>query len=121
MYRHLVFVLILINPFLINSNYAQEAIEKVDFEIYEGDITSVIGLSGTGKRLILNLIAGLRKPDEGQVLYRGKAIDQMNKKEWNDYIGKISCIFQNNALFNSKTVYENVAMPLKSFHSFLYI
>ena len=74
-------------------------LEKVDFEIYEGDITSVIGLSGTGKRLILDLIAGLREPDEGQILYRGKAIDQMNKKEWNDYIGKISCIFQNNASF----------------------
>ena len=88
-------------------------LEKVNFEIYDGDITSVIGLSGTGKRLILNLIAGLREPDEGQILYRGKAIDQMYKKEWNDYIGKISYMFQNNALFNSKTVYENVAMPLK--------
>ena len=48
------------------------------------------------------------KPDEGQILYRGQPIDQMSKKEWNDYIGKISYMFQNNALFDSMTVYENM-------------
>jgi phospholipid/cholesterol/gamma-HCH transport system ATP-binding protein len=61
----------------------------------------------------LKHIIAMLKPDEGQILYRGKPIDQMSKKEWNDYIGQISYMFQNNALFDSMTVYENVALPLK--------
>jgi len=88
-------------------------LEKVNFEIYEGDIISVIGLSGAGKKLILQLIVGLKEPDEGQILYQGKPINHMKKKEWNDYIGNISYVFQKNVLFDSMTVYENVAMPLK--------
>ncbi len=53
------------------------------------------------------------KPDEGQILYRGKPISKMSKREWNTYIGRMSYMFQNNALFDSMTVFENVAMPLR--------
>jgi len=88
-------------------------LNSIDFSIYEGEVTTLIGLSGTGKSVTLKHIIGMLKPDEGQILYRGKPIDQMSKKEWNDYIGQISYMFQNNALFDSMTVYENVAMPLK--------
>ena len=45
-----------------------------DFQIYEGEVTTLIGLSGTGKSVTLKHIIGLLKPDEGQVLYRGKPI-----------------------------------------------
>jgi phospholipid/cholesterol/gamma-HCH transport system ATP-binding protein len=88
-------------------------LDKVDFKIYEGEVTTLIGLSGTGKSVTLKHIIGLLKPDEGQVLYRGQPIDQMSKKEWNAYIGQISYMFQNNALFDSMTVFENVALPLR--------
>jgi phospholipid/cholesterol/gamma-HCH transport system ATP-binding protein len=88
-------------------------LDKVDFKIYEGEVTTLIGLSGTGKSVTLKHIIGLLKPDEGQVLYRGKPIDKMSKKEWNAYIGSISYMFQNNALFDSMTVFENVALPLR--------
>jgi phospholipid/cholesterol/gamma-HCH transport system ATP-binding protein len=88
-------------------------LNRIDFSIYEGEVTTLIGLSGTGKSVTLKHIIGMLKPDEGQILYRGKPIDKMNKKEWNDYIGQISYMFQNNALFDSMTVFENVAMPLK--------
>ena len=88
-------------------------LDKVDFKIYEGEVTTLIGLSGTGKSVTLKHIIGLLKPDEGQVLYRGKPIDQMSKKEWNEYMGSISYMFQNNALFDSMTVVENVALPLR--------
>jgi len=70
-------------------------------------------LSGTGKSVTLKHIIGMLKPDEGQILFRGKPIDKMSKTEWNEYIGQISYMFQNNALFDSLTVFENVAMPLK--------
>jgi phospholipid/cholesterol/gamma-HCH transport system ATP-binding protein len=88
-------------------------LDKVDFKIYEGEVTTLIGLSGTGKSVTLKHIIGLLKPDEGQVLYRGKPIDKMSRKEWNAYIGQISYMFQNNALFDSMTVFENVALPLR--------
>jgi phospholipid/cholesterol/gamma-HCH transport system ATP-binding protein len=88
-------------------------LDRVDFEIYEGDVTTLIGLSGTGKSVTLKHIIGLLKPDEGQILYRGKPIDQMSKREWNAYISQVSYMFQNNALFDSMTVFENVALPLR--------
>jgi phospholipid/cholesterol/gamma-HCH transport system ATP-binding protein len=86
-------------------------LNRIDLSVYEGEVTTLIGLSGTGKSVTLKHIIGMLKPDEGQILYRGQPIDQMSKKEWNDYIGKISYMFQNNALFDSMTVYENVAIP----------
>jgi len=88
-------------------------LNRIDFSIYEGEVTTLIGLSGTGKSVTLKHVIGMLKPDEGQILFRGKPIDKMSKKEWNDYIGQISYMFQSNALFDSMTVYENVAMPLK--------
>ena len=88
-------------------------LDRVDFKIYEGDVTTLIGLSGTGKSVTLKHIIGLLKPDEGQILYRGKPIDQMSKREWNAYISQVSYMFQNNALFDSMTVFENVALPLR--------
>jgi len=88
-------------------------LHKVDFKIYEGEVTTLIGLSGTGKSVTLKHIIGLLKPDEGQVLYRGQPIDQMSKKEWNEYISQVSYMFQNNALFDSMTIVENVSLPLR--------
>ena len=87
-------------------------LDQVDFKIYEGDVTTIIGLSGSGKSVTLKHIIGLILPDDGQILYRGKPLGQMNKIEWNEYIGQISYMFQNNALFDSMTVFENVALPL---------
>jgi len=81
-------------------------LNRIDFSIYEGEVTTLIGLSGTGKSVTLKHIIGMLKPDEGEILYRGKPIDKMTKKEWNDYIGRISYMFQNNALFDSMTVFE---------------
>ncbi len=88
-------------------------LDRVDFEIYEGEVTTLIGLSGTGKSVTLKHIIGLLKPDEGRILYRGKPIDQMSKREWNEYISRVSYMFQNNALFDSMTIFENVALPLR--------
>jgi phospholipid/cholesterol/gamma-HCH transport system ATP-binding protein len=88
-------------------------LDGVNLEIYEGDVTTIIGLSGTGKSVTLKHIIGLLKPDSGQILFRGRPIDQMSKKEWNEYISQISYMFQNNALFDSMTLLENVALPLR--------
>jgi phospholipid/cholesterol/gamma-HCH transport system ATP-binding protein len=88
-------------------------LDQVNLQIQEGQVTTIIGLSGTGKSVTLKHIIGLLKPDEGQVLYRGKPLNKMSKAEWNAYISRISYMFQNNALFDSMTVFDNVALPLR--------
>jgi phospholipid/cholesterol/gamma-HCH transport system ATP-binding protein len=88
-------------------------LDGVNLSIYEGEVTTIIGLSGTGKSVTLKHIIGLLTPDSGEILYQGKPISRMSKPEWNDYISRISYMFQNNALFDSMTVFENVALPLK--------
>ena len=90
-------------------------LDHVNLQIHEGHVTTIIGKSGEGKSVLLKHIIGLLKPEQGSVLYRGKPIEKMKRKEWNAYLGQISYMFQNNALFDSKTVYENVAMPLIKF------
>jgi phospholipid/cholesterol/gamma-HCH transport system ATP-binding protein len=88
-------------------------LDGVNLSIYAGEVTTIIGLSGTGKSVTLKHIIGLLKPDSGEILYQGKPIHLMSKPEWTDYISRISYMFQNNALFDSMTVFENVALPLK--------
>jgi phospholipid/cholesterol/gamma-HCH transport system ATP-binding protein len=90
-------------------------LDRVNLRIHEGHVTTIIGKSGEGKSVLLKHIIGLLRPEEGTVLYRGKPIEKMKRQEWNAYLGQISYMFQNNALFDSKTVYENVAMPLRKY------
>ena len=88
-------------------------LDKTDLVIYENQITTVIGKSGSGKSVLLKHIIGLLSPDEGSILFRGKPVAKMNKREWNKYRSKISYMFQSNALFDSMTVFENIALPLR--------
>ena len=93
------------------SNHA--VLDRVNLEIYEGEVTTVIGKSGTGKSVLLKHIIGLLTPDEGTILYYGQPIQEMSKSEKNRLFSQISYMFQNNALFDSMTVFENVALPLR--------
>jgi phospholipid/cholesterol/gamma-HCH transport system ATP-binding protein len=91
----------------------QTILERVNLRIYEEQVTTIIGLSGSGKSVLLKLIIGLLKPDEGTILLRGKPLHQMGKKERATCLGQMSYMFQGNALFDSMTVYENVAIPIR--------
>jgi phospholipid/cholesterol/gamma-HCH transport system ATP-binding protein len=91
-------------------------LDRINLKIYEGDVTTIIGKSGEGKSVLLKHIIGLLRPDEGSVLIRGRPIEKMRPREWNSYLAQISYMFQNNALFDSKTVYQNVSMPLRKFN-----
>jgi phospholipid/cholesterol/gamma-HCH transport system ATP-binding protein len=88
-------------------------LNRVNLKIYEGNVTTVIGKSGTGKSVLVKHIIGLLSPDEGSILFRGKPIEGLGKKEWDTYRSQISYMFQNNALFDSMTVFENIALPLR--------
>jgi phospholipid/cholesterol/gamma-HCH transport system ATP-binding protein len=88
-------------------------LERVNLQIYEDQVTTLIGLSGSGKSVLLKHIVGLLKPDEGTILFRGKPLHQMKKKEIDAFLDQMSYMFQGNALFDSMTVYENVAIPIR--------
>ena len=88
-------------------------LEGVNLKIYEGQVTTIIGLSGGGKSVLLKHIIGLLKPDEGTILFKGKPFADMKKNERKASFARMSYMFQDNALFDSMTVYENIALPLR--------
>jgi phospholipid/cholesterol/gamma-HCH transport system ATP-binding protein len=88
-------------------------LDGVDLKIYENQITTIIGKSGTGKSVLLKHIIGLLTPDEGTILYQGKPLHAMRRSEREEYRGRVAYLFQNNALLDSMTVFENVALPLR--------
>ena len=87
-------------------------LDDVDMIIHEGHITAIIGKSGVGKSVLLKHIVGLLKPDRGEVLFRGRSLAAMNREERRALKREFAYMFQNNALFDSLTIYENVALPL---------
>jgi phospholipid/cholesterol/gamma-HCH transport system ATP-binding protein len=88
-------------------------LENVNLQIYEGQITTIVGLSGSGKSVLLKHIIGLMEPDEGAILFRGKPLGKTKKTEMEASLVRISYMFQDNALFDSMTVHENIALPLR--------
>ncbi|RKX58199.1 MAG: diguanylate cyclase [Thermodesulfobacteriota bacterium] len=88
-------------------------LDRVNLTILEGDITTIIGKSGEGKSVLLKHIIGLLKPDEGEILFNGKQLKGLTRKEQKSFKQQISYMFQNNALFDSLTVFENIALPLR--------
>ncbi|GLI40100.1 ABC transporter ATP-binding protein [Geobacter hydrogenophilus] len=92
---------------------SQAVLDGLSLEIPEGRITAVIGPSGEGKSVLLKHIIGLMKPDRGQVHVDGENITAMRRFEMNRVWEKFGMLFQNAALFDSMTVFENVAFPLE--------
>ncbi|MBI4526119.1 MAG: ATP-binding cassette domain-containing protein [Deltaproteobacteria bacterium] len=88
-------------------------LDGVNLEVHDGQVTTIIGKSGTGKSVLLKHMIGLLSPTEGSILFRGEPIDRMSRKELDEFRSQFSYCFQNNALFDSLTVYENIALPLQ--------
>ena len=88
-------------------------LDGIDLSIYKGEITSIIGKSGTGKSVLLKHIIGLLEPDSGQVFFENRPLVEMKSVERKALKRKFSYLFQNTALFDFLTVYENIALPLK--------
>jgi phospholipid/cholesterol/gamma-HCH transport system ATP-binding protein len=88
-------------------------LDRVNLELHDGQTTTIIGKSGTGKSVLLKHMIGLLSPTEGEILFRGKPIEEMSRRELDEFRGQFSYCFQNNALFDSLTVFENIALPLQ--------
>ncbi|MDP9105476.1 MAG: ABC transporter ATP-binding protein [Candidatus Eremiobacteraeota bacterium] len=87
--------------------------QNLSLDIVEGAITCIIGLSGAGKSTILRLINGLKKPDSGRVFVKGLDITEMRERDLIDLRRTIGFAFQFSALFDSLSIGENVALPLR--------
>ena len=86
---------------------------NLSLDIVEGAITCIIGLSGAGKSTILRLINGLKRPDQGHVILKGRDITTLRESELIDIRQTIGFSFQFAALFDSLSIFENVALPLR--------
>jgi len=92
---------------------SQKVLDGLDLDIPDGKITAIIGPSGEGKSVLLKHLIGLLEPDSGMVEVDGESILNLRRSELNRIREKFGMLFQNVALFDSMTVFENVAFPLQ--------
>ncbi|WP_156625964.1 ATP-binding cassette domain-containing protein [Clostridium tertium] len=90
-----------------------EVLKGIDLDIKKGEIFGVIGFSGAGKSTLIRCLNALEIPEEGSIKIGDKTITSLNKKELREARKEIGMIFQQFNLLESKTVYENIAFPLK--------
>ncbi len=91
----------------------QKVLANINLSIAAGKTTIIVGGSGQGKSVILKHMLGLVRPDRGMVEVFGKDLVRASKKELNQIRMEFGVLFQNAALFDSMTVYDNVALPLR--------
>ena len=84
----------------------------IDLSVFKGELTAVIGKSGTGKSVLLKHIIGLVEPDSGQILIEGEPLSSLSNRKKKRFQKKLSYMFQDNALFDFMSIYHNIALPL---------
>ncbi|MDH4088339.1 MAG: ABC transporter ATP-binding protein [Nitrospira sp.] len=98
----------------VEKSFGEQAVLKgVNLEVLRGKVTTVIGPSGGGKSVLLKHMIGLIRPDQGQVLVDGVDITRLEGKALNQVRKQFSMLFQSAALFDSMTLFDNVAFPLR--------
>lgn len=89
-----------------------EVLTGIDFTLLKGENIAVLGKSGSGKSVLIKIIAGLLKADKGEILVLGKRVDHINGKELDQLRLHIGFSFQQSALYDSMSVYRNLEFPL---------
>jgi phospholipid/cholesterol/gamma-HCH transport system ATP-binding protein len=90
-----------------------EVLKGASLEVQDGQVVALIGPSGEGKSVLLKHVAGLMQPDAGRILYDGKDIGGLGRRELAEFRSHLGFLFQSGSLFDSMTVYDNVAFPLR--------
>ncbi len=85
----------------------------LNLDIVKGETITIMGGSGTGKSVTLKFLTGLLKPDSGSVAIFGESVNDFNEDEWLPVRRRVSMLFQSGALFDSISVRENIAYPLR--------
>lgn len=90
----------------------KKVLDGIDLDVADASVTTIIGKSGIGKSVLLKCISGLLEPDAGKIELNGKPIVD-GRKNNHDGLHSFSYMFQNNALFDSLTAFDNIALPLR--------
>lgn len=85
----------------------------INLSIKEGEIVSLIGSSGSGKTVLLKEVIGLLRPDKGEIFVMGRNVVALNEKSLLEIRKNVGLVFQGSALFDSLTVFDNIAYPLR--------
>ena len=95
---------------IVNRFGKQEVHDKINLDVMRGEILGIAGGSGSGKSVLLKTLTGLHRPNGGEVLVNGKAVDKLGPAEKASLIG---VLFQQGALFSSLSVAQNVMLPMR--------
>lgn len=98
---------------LTKSFSGKPVLQDINLFIQEGEIFGIIGKSGAGKSTLLRCINLLERPEQGDVIIDGQYLTQLSRKELALARHKMAMIFQQFNLLNSKTVYDNIALPMR--------
>jgi phospholipid/cholesterol/gamma-HCH transport system ATP-binding protein len=98
---------------LCKSFEGQQVLTGVECAIQKGTITTIMGLSGAGKSVLLRLLVGLERPDSGSIFLDNEDMVSMSGKRLNAVRRRFGVLFQDTALFDSLSVLENVAFPIR--------
>lgn len=89
-----------------------QVLRGVDLDVYQGENLVILGRSGSGKSVLIKMIAGLLRPDEGSVSVLGQDTSHLDTKEWQTLRTRIGFSFQNSALYDGMNVKDNLEFPL---------
>ncbi len=95
----------------------RQVLHGINAKFYDGKVNLIIGQSGSGKTVLVKNLVGLFRPENGEILYDGRDITRMNRKQLKEIRKEIGMLFQGSALFDSETLMGNVMFPLMMFSS----
>jgi phospholipid/cholesterol/gamma-HCH transport system ATP-binding protein len=98
----------------VSASYGKtRVLERIDLDVYRGEIVALLGASGSGKTTLLRQVLGLARPDTGSITIAGVDVTACSAEELKAVRRRIGVAFQASALFSSLTVEENAALPLE--------
>lgn len=92
---------------------SKEVLKGIDLVVDRGEIMYIIGTSGVGKSVTIKHLVGLLRVDAGELFFDGKRIDDLSERQFYEVRKRLGMVFQNATLFDSLTLRENVALPLR--------
>ncbi len=92
---------------------AREVLSGIDLDIDQGEVMFIIGTSGVGKSVTIKHLVGLLRVDSGEIWFEGQRIDALSERDFYPLRKRIGMVFQSATLFDSMTLRENVALPLR--------